>query len=365
MMKHLYNYILTVFGMLALIVAGSCDVHEFPEEGSGEPDKVPFILNLDFSETLEMGFHKEINYNMTGTSGFQSFAAPASYDVRYSVQAYRVDASGNTATSPDTVITETKSDITDLNHSMVLRLKPGTYKFLVWTDYVAHNSMADLYYRVANFKEVVYTSAEDYVGNNDYRDAFRGEKDAAVTYVANGDGSTPSATVIMERPLAKYKFISTDLEEFLAMVVRRRAGQPSAPLSRQELIDAIKKINLADFRVEFRYTGFMPCSFNVWSNMPNDSWTGITFSSRLTSISESESLMGFDYVLVNGKESSVSVAVYVYDVNGDLLSNSQSIDVPLKRNKLTIVRGRFLTSRASGGVGIVTKFDGEYDYQVN
>lgn len=114
--------------------------------------------------------------------------------------------------------------------------------------------MADLYYRVANFKEVMYTSADDYIGNNDFRDAFRGEEDAAVTATLNSDGSTPSATVIMERPLAKYKFISTDLEKFLAMVVQRRASQASAPLSRQELLEAIKKINLADFRVVFRYT---------------------------------------------------------------------------------------------------------------
>ncbi len=350
--------------MLALLVAGSCDVHEFPHNGSEEPGKVPFVLYLDFSKTIEMGFHKEIDYTTQNSGAFQSLAVPASYDVRYSVQAYRVAADGSTSTNPDTVITETKSDITDLNHSMVLRLAPGTYKFLVWTDYVAHTSMVDLYYRVANFKEVMYTSPDDYIGNNDFRDAFRGEEDAAVTAALNSDGSTPSATVIMERPLAKYKFISTDLEKFLTMVVQRRASQASAPLSRQELLEAIKKINLADFRVVFRYTGFLPCSFNVWSNKPNDSWTGISFTSRLTSISESESQMGYDYVLVNGNESSVAVAVYVYDIDGKLLSSTPSIDVPLKRNKLTVVRGHFLTSRASGGVGIVTKFDGEYDYIV-
>lgn len=110
--------------MLALLVAGSCDVHEFPHNGSEEPGKVPFVLYLDFSKTMEMGFHKEIDYTTQNSGAFQSLAVPASYDVRYSVQAYRVAADGSTATTPDTVITETKSDITDLNHSMVLRLAP-------------------------------------------------------------------------------------------------------------------------------------------------------------------------------------------------------------------------------------------------
>ena len=49
-----------------------------------------------------------------------------------------------------------------------------------------------------------------------------------------------------------------------------------------------------------------------------------------------------------------------YDGYPEMQKNLQE----LVRNKLTVVRGHFLTSKASGGIGIVTKFDGEYDYEV-
>lgn len=366
-MHRTFTHILSALCTLALLlVAAACDVHEFPENGGeGGSDRVPFVLNLDFTGTMEMGFHKEIDYSKQSTS-LQPLSADAEQqvcDVRYTVHAYRVDANGNTASTPDTVITHTKQDISNLNYSMVIPLEKGTYKFLVWADYVTHGTTDDLYYRVADFKAVTYPSADGYVGCDDYRDAFRGEKDAAVTAAVNADGTAPSATVVMERPLAKFKFISTDLDEFLTLIAKRSHGK-SAPQSRQELLDAISRINVADYKVVFRYAGFMPCSFNVWTNKPNDSWTGIHFNGRMEKLSDTESQLGFDYVMVNGKESTVAVAVYIYDRDGILLSNSDPIDVPLKRNKLTVVRGRFLLSRASGGVGISNKFDGEYDYVV-
>ena len=81
-------------------------------------------------------------------------------------------------------------------------------------------------------------------------------------------------------------------------------------------------------------------------------------------LSESETALGGDLVLVNGHESSVAVRVDVYDHDGTLLSSTDPINVPLMRNRLTVVMGHFLTSKASGGIGLVTRFDGEYDYEV-
>ncbi|MDD6622868.1 MAG: hypothetical protein PUE90_09215, partial [Bacteroidales bacterium] len=104
-----------------------------------------------------------------------------------------------------------------------------------------------------------------------------------------------------------------------------------------------------------------PCSFNMFTNKPADSWTGVAFTSRLIKINEQEAELGFDYVFVNGSEAKVSVCVEVYDSENNLLANINPIEVPLVRSQLTIVRGEFLTSKATGGVGIVPDFDGEYN----
>ena len=38
--------------------------------------------------------------------------------------------------------------------------------------------------------------------------------------------------------------------------------------------------------------------------------------------------------------------------------------MPVVRNKFTVVRGNFLSSKASGGVSIRTEFDGEYNLEI-
>ena len=83
----------------------------------------------------------------------------------------------------------------------------------------------------------------------------------------------------------------------------------------------------------------------------------------MTQLDKNNAELGSDYVFVNGHESSVTVSVEIYDRDGTLLSRSQPISVPLVRNKVTIVRGKFLTVKAEGGVSIDADFDGEYNYE--
>lgn len=366
-MSKSLRHILLCLCLALLATAGfvSCDVHEFPDGGEGTGETTDFILHLDYTDALKWGFNTEIDYSFNRTPSLTDSVKPQDapdIDVRYIVKAYRVADDGTVASEPSTVVTEAGTDTTQLNRSMKLQLAPGAYKILVWTDYVEHGTLADLYYDPTDFKEVTYRDREGYTGNNDLRQAFRGEVDAVVH--AATDAVTNSATAIMQRPLAKFKFVSTDLEKFLAMVVMSRAGRAAPPMTASELEVAMSKINFSDFKIRFIYTGFLPCAFNVWTNRPCDSWTGITFDSGMKAISETDTELGHDLVLVNGHGSSVAVRLEVYDRDGTLLSSTNPIDVPLLRNKLTIVRGNFLTSKASGGVGVVTDFDGEYNYEV-
>ncbi len=71
--------------------------------------------------------------------------------------------------------------------------------------------------------------------------------------------------------------------------------------------------------------------------------------------------MGFDYVFVGDSESVVSIIVEVYDTDGSLLSRTKSIDVPLMKSKLTTVRGKFLTTDASGGVVVNPDYEGDHN----
>ena len=83
------------------------------------------------------------------------------------------------------------------------------------------------------------------------------------------------------------------------------------------------------------------------------------FHSKLERISDTEAEMGFDYILVNGTESSIIVAVGLFDKEGNQLSMTTDIEVPIVRSKLTTVRGSFLMQEAGGGVYVDSSYDGD------
>lgn len=338
-------------GLLAVLSVCSCDVHEFPKEG--EPAKVPFTLHLSYA--TEMPPFKEIIYETrAGLAG----------DTRYVVCAYRADAEGQFGREEVLRQTFTKTGTGDLDNSVQLMLEPGDYRFIVWTDYVDSGTDADKYYAAGDFEEVILTHRGDYVGNTDLRDAFRGTVDATVAQDGSGE-----ATAEMQRPLAKFRFISTDFDEFITRALEQMAQKEAekaeaAGLQAPDVSDT-RVVDLNSYRVVFRYVGFMPCSINMFTGRPADSWTGIWFEGGLSRLSDTEAEMGFDYVFVNGTESSVSVMVEVHNVDGEVVSSTSTIEVPIKRSMLTTVRGKFLTAETGGNIGIDPDFAGDYNFRVN
>lgn len=352
----MFRSYLRVTLLLLLSVFGytGCDVHEWPD--ALPPEVVPFTLHLDFDTSLPI--YDEIDYSSTRWE--------TEYDKRYIIGVYPYDKSGNPSRVADTVIVFTKDSDEPYDHSLVLDIMEGSYKFLVWTDYVVSGSESDLHYLTGDFAEVILSDRFHHVGNTDIRDAFRGEQSAVILadkpyYSSLSKEVETEARIPMVRPMAKFKLIATDLQEFINHAKRllvQKSYRPGGTRGETRTFD------LTEYRVVFRYNGFMPCSFNMFTNKPADAWTGVSFESRLSALSEYEAELGFDYVFVNGSESTVSITVEVYDVDGDLVSRSNPIDIPIVRSQLTVVRGDFLTSKASGGVGIIPDFDGEFNYVV-
>lgn len=320
--------------MLIAIVGATlsaCDVHEFPadEEGGAR-------LLLDFTDASEMPLYKEVEYGngdlLKATR--QPSAALENFTVRHTIVAYAVDNSGKMGDelALRTVVTRPVADALDA--AVDVNLHKGKYVFYVWTDYVAKGTAADLYYDTSALGDIAYLSKGDYHGSDDMRDCFRGEAAATV-----GNGST-TVKVRMERPLGKFVFLSDD----------------ASRLSPQ---------SLAEYTVVFRYCGYMPSVFSLFQNKPVDSWQGVSFSSSVALAAGNETMLGFDYVMMNGKETTVPIALEIYDGGKRRVAATDVIEVPLMRNRLTVVRGQFLTSKTAGGVDIKVDFDGEFDYEAD
>lgn len=334
-------------GLAGLALLAACDVHEFPAEET--PEATDVTLHLNFHTDLPL--HQVVEHARSRAASTQ----PDDYDVRYQLRVYRSDGNGVFHNDDYTPLLETKDDVTRLNHDLRLQLPEGNYRLAVWADYVDEGGQEDKFYATGRFEEIML-QGDGHPGNNDLRDAFCGTQEIALT----ADGPD-EATVEMERPLARYNFVTTDLDVFLTRVLARQAA--AARAGNTDGNDT-KAIDLNDYRVTFRYTGFLPSAFNLFANAPVDAQTGVWFDGKISRLSDTEAELGFDYVFVNGTESTVQVALDVRDAAGEVIASIPPIDVPLTRSRYTTVRGPFLTTEATGGVGIDPGFDGEWNVEI-
>ncbi len=338
-----------------LFLLTSCDVHEWPEEQFANAS---VVLHLDF--TTEMPLYTEIDYARNG----EVHGAADSHDIRYIVNVYRTDAERAESRLPDTTVVVTKATMYGLNHSVPLSLPDGTYTFRVWTDYVDVGTTTDKYYKTDDFSEIILIDRYNHSGSNDYRDAFKGSVSGVVV-----NGGAQEAFIDMKRPLGKFKFVSTDVTGFLNRVMQIMAerGYPMSEFmelySKDFYKQFLQSINLNDFEVLIRYDAYMPCSFNMFTDKPADAWTGMSFTSRMYPEGDMEMVLGYDYIFVNGSETTLAVSLEVYDSEGEMMSSTNSIMVPIVRSKLSVVRGDFLTSERAGGVTVNPGYDGD-DYNV-
>lgn len=218
-----------------------------------------------------------------------------------------------------------------------LTLPSGAYSLLAWCDYVDPASPnADLHYSTADLTDV--TLAGDYDGNDHSRNAYSGMAPIDFT-VYEGDTTTVITSDVALKPImGMIKFVATDYNQFLVK-----------PLS---------------VRVMVAYPGFLPHRYSVLRGVPFDATTGIYFiTNELTELStegDGSATLGYDYVMVNGDESSVTVALGLYNDEGKLVGQSGNINVPIRRGGLTVVKGHFLTkTQSSGGIGIDPGFEGD------
>lgn len=331
-MKRFFTYSLHLMSFLfSLTLFSACDIHEWPEERKQQDG----VFVLDFKFNTELPLHKEVMIARNSEQESQLV-----HDVRYIVKAYRTDKKEDVRT-----FVFTQSDVSNLDYRVQLELPEGTYQFMVWADFVDADSKVDKYYDTSDFSEIILANRDNHVGSNDYRDAFRGYATGVVTTDANSMGT---ATILLERPMGKFKFIATDADGFF-----------------QTMQDKGVLMEMKDFKVVFRYNFFMPCSYNLESDITADSWTGMSFVSRLFMNDANEVELGFDYVFVDDNGTTLSISTEIYDEKGALIASSSSINVPIARSKLTVVKGNFLTSKSSGGIHVSTDYDGSFNIKIN
>ncbi len=214
-----------------------------------------------------------------------------------------------------------------------LVLNPGVYDIRVWSDY-SQNSNTDLYYNTSDTKNVTILSQKDYTANSDYKDAFAKEVTVTVS-----DKPNQVAEVALIRPLAKYRIEAIDVEEFYAKH---------------------DSLALEDLHIEVVYEGFFPTAYDMTIPALSGADINYKFNGSISQTENKTATIATDYIMVNGKESSVIVSVYVRTKSGYLISSVQGILIAYKSGHLTTISGNFLTS-GQGGISIDTEWDDDFN----
>lgn len=323
--------------MALFVTLLSACVHEFPVEEGG-----PIDIQLQVTlSTQEISPYQAIGFNR-GLIDQAAFR-------RYIVEVYRNTenrSSYDTAPIYRTIVYQAASESESL--TIPLSLYADQYKIAVWMDYVDSPGIPSLYYQTECLNAIHLPPPKDYVGDTDMKDCCSG-----VAEVDLNDGIMQGQTHIvipclLERPLAKFMFIATDIDRYITRV-----------MSRSERV--VTRSDIDNYTARIIYTGYLPNGFNVLTNKPNDSALGYGCTTKVRNLENGEVCLGFDYVLINTHDAAVEAAIVIYDEEGVEVNQSPTVRIPLRRNGLTEIRDEFFTIENSKGISINPEFLGEYN----
>jgi len=345
-MKSRFLYLILYICLLPL---AGCNVHEWPDL----PENVQVHLQLRYDTDMTEWGHLYDGYSIIEHHTGPTESNVVGYGViRYIIRAYPVSGRQRNTLEYSQEFVFTKNVSEGYDHDVTVELPAGDYNLMVWSDLV-ETSGNPYYHNANNFAEIFLQGKHQ--GNTDHRDAFRGTMNVKLE-TGFVEHAPDTYEILMQRPLAKFEFITTDLQEFIdkeiELLQKEAASRGEEPPTRVET---------ENYRVVFYYSGYMPNTYNMYTDKPIDSATGIWFESRLNELSNQEASLGFDYVFVNGKESGVTVQIGLYNQEDEQLSLTDPVNVPLRRNHHTILRGSFLMLDASGGITINPDFDGNHN----
>ena len=344
MRTRLHAIFLCLISMMAFL---SC-IHEFPDETT--PANIALKLELN----IDIDVNAVVNMN-TSTKGLSS----ETHDIRYLVKFFRI-VNGNMIKDPVYEHVITVDDINIHEFEVNMEILEGRYRIYVWGDYVEEGTEEDLHYITRDFPSISLNIPESasYKGSLESRDAYVGCTDIEVIRYGQEEQCI-EANIEIQRPLAKFVILSSDLEEFV-----------------NKVMEATKSMDLNEYSAKVFYQGDestmynAPTTFDVFGDKPVATSAGLNFTSRITEKTNpdtgaKEAQLGFDYIFVNGSETHTRVVIVVYDKEGIQVAMSPSIKIPLKRNHVTYVRGRFLMENIKGGVIIEAGFSGpDFNYVI-
>ena len=326
---------LTAFAAAALLLTG-CQNDVLNEQGftEGENTVVTFSAELPQSSLMT----RAINSAEGGIVNMDW----ENYQVRYIMEVYSADG---TSLVDRQELCQTTAETARTASFDVDLVTGNSYQVAFWADFVSNKDAEpkDLYYNTGSLKSISLNLPENnYVGNNDLRDAYF----ANSSFTVNGP---QQHQITLRRPFGKFRVITLDAD---------------AP--------ELEGVNY----VKVDYATMLPTGINALSGQlttgaerQNASYTaGISDEN----MENGKLAVAFDYILAPPTTDEKPVQV-PYNFKVTLLNNTTEVasydfqtSIPIERNHLTTITGNLFTDNQDFEIEIDDEFDGEetvYEYK--
>lgn len=346
------NSKLLIIALLTLLLTACDTVLQYPDDNAPRQWIHISIEHIPPGKLLEHEF--------TGSSDYVRSDGPdIEFKTRYIFDIY---PAGNIENRLDRFVI-VKDEVEWKDFDTIFRLRPGEYDVWIWADrYDTTSSEYDNGYfcTTDNFANMLVPT-EPYVGDTEMKDALCGSVRLSVALPAPDDKPL-EAHVQLHRPLTSFALVSTDLKEFIhAEIIKRDPAYKSAAevLLTSDISPAT--FDFSGYTAKINYKVYHPTLFNAFLNKPVDASLNVSYNSKLRLLENDEVLIGFDYFFINGEESSSTISIEISNNHNEPIASTPPITFKVQRNCATIIRGKFLTSKASGGVGINPEFEGSFN----
>lgn len=349
--------------LAASILAASCDrtIHEYPV-----PQDSLIILEANVNRNQPLYF-KEVIYDENGNrtekeleeKEAQPYFPSDRLEMRIIMDIYKGDASEKSPSRERAcrkiVYVENIADMPQ--DTMHVRLRDGKYYVLGWADYVLKEAHSGTY--ETDSLTNIRTDIDAYPRNPHHRSSGAGNSEFNIDFSLTQEGypimkssgeiiESRIVPVNMERPSGRYRVIADDYEDFI-----NTGGE----------IDSLT--------IKVVYKQYISTGFNVATMEPNHFTSTYSFNVRPSDIEydgkHEASLFG-DYIFTTngGSVTNIIADFYFYDSDGKEINHCQNIEIPLKRDHETIVRGYFLTRELGSEniIGIDENFEGEITVEI-
>lgn len=335
-MKGLYRT-LAFAATAATALLSSC-VHEYPESPAADPTEIKVNITLDTEPAITRG---------SVLAGTKSEESPCMYFI---VEIYRDRLEGEPVVRREFGAHRTDDGSSSVQFTETLHA--GNYKAVAFAVCTKDISGTGCVYNTGDLSRITFSDTE-YRGSTDLKECY----DARFDIDLSGDKwyQTVDIRHTLTCPMGRLEIVSEDAEEFLTKVQASTAGQAGTPPS----LDS--EDYWQEYYVRWDYVLYFPVGYNVFTGLPNKAETQISFSSDITPLSDDEVLLGYDYVFVNGDETSVSVTLTLFNRDKEKLNTYSNLPATLYKGETTVIRGDYLTQNRGSGIGIDPGFDGDIE----